>query len=53
LHTCHFDSRHARRFYEKFGFRAYQLAVELMDDPRLDGTLPGDTAPEIPLIDPR
>lgn len=51
LHTCHFDSRHARRFYEKCGFSAYRLAVELMDDPRLKGQLPRDTAPEIPLVE--
>ena len=50
LHTCHFDSSHAPRFYEKFGFRAYQLAVEIMDDPRIKGTLPKEAAPHIPLI---
>ena len=50
LHTCHFDSDQAPRFYQKFGFRAYQLAVEIMDDPRIKGTLPRDAAPHIPLI---
>jgi ribosomal protein S18 acetylase RimI-like enzyme len=50
LHTCHFDSKQAPRFYEKFGFRAYLLAIELMDDPRLKGSLPLEAAPHIPLI---
>jgi len=50
LHTCHFDSDQAPRFYEKFGFRAYQLAVEIMDDPRIKGTLPQTAAPHIPLL---
>jgi GNAT superfamily N-acetyltransferase len=52
LHTCHFDAVHARRFYEKQGFKAYRLAVELLDDPRLTGELPRETAPEIPLVSP-
>jgi len=50
LHTCHFDSAQACQFYEKSGFKAYQLAVEIMDDPRLKGTLPRDAAPHIPLV---
>jgi ribosomal protein S18 acetylase RimI-like enzyme len=50
LHTCHFDTSHAAKFYEKSGFRAYQLAVEIMDDPRLTGALPIEAAPYIPLI---
>ena len=50
LHTCHFDSEQAPRFYQKFGFRAYQLAIEIMDDPRIKGTLPQTAAPHIPLI---
>lgn len=50
LHTCHFDSAQAARFYEKSGFSAYQLAVEIMDDPRLTGELPEHAAPHVPLI---
>jgi ribosomal protein S18 acetylase RimI-like enzyme len=50
LHTCHFDSTQAPRFYEKCGFNAYQLAVEIMDDPRLSGKLRADAAPHVPLV---
>jgi len=50
LHTCHFDSTQAPRFYEKCGFNAYQLAVEMMDDPRLGGKLRVDAAPHVPLV---
>ena len=50
LHTCHFDSEQAPRFYEKHGFRAYRLAIEIMDDPRITGKLPKEAAPHIPLI---
>jgi GNAT superfamily N-acetyltransferase len=50
LHTCHFDSPGASRFYERFGFKPISTAVEIMDDPRLNGTLPRDSAPHIPLV---
>jgi len=50
LHTCQFDSPQATRFYESYGFRAYQLAVEIMDDPRLTRALPKEAATHIPLI---
>jgi|APCry1669189000_1035189.scaffolds.fasta_scaffold02247_5 GNAT superfamily N-acetyltransferase len=50
LHTCHFDSPGASRFYERFGFKPISTAVEIMDDPRLNGTLPSDLAPHIPLV---
>ncbi len=50
LHTCHFDSPGASRFYERFGFKPISTAVEIMDDPRLNGILPRDLAPHIPLV---
>ena len=53
LHTCHFDSTQAPRFYEKCGFKAYQLAVEIMDDPRWSGKLRADAAPHVPLVPKR
>ncbi len=52
LHTCHFDSAQASKFYEACGFSAYHLAVEIMDDPRLKGQLPSHAAPHVPLITP-
>ncbi len=50
LHTCHFDSSQASRFYEKCGFKAYQLAVEIMDDPRISGQLRPEAAPHVPFV---
>ncbi len=50
LHTCHFDSPSAGAFYQRFGFRAEKAAIEVMDDPRLTGDLPLQTAPHIPLL---
>jgi GNAT superfamily N-acetyltransferase len=51
LHTCTFDSPRALAFYQRFGFRPFRLQVEVIDDPRLDGTLPRQVAPHLPLID--
>lgn len=51
LHTCTFDHPAAVAFYRRSGFATYKLAVEVCDDPRLDGTLSRDAAPHAPLID--
>lgn len=53
LHTCTFDHPAAIPFYQRSGFRAWKFAVEVSDDPRLTGALPRETAPHVPLIDPR
>ncbi len=45
LHTCTADHPGAVRFYRKMGFRPYKVAIEIADDPRLDGTLRADAAP--------
>jgi GNAT superfamily N-acetyltransferase len=50
LHTCTFDSPRALGFYQRFGFRAFRMQVEVIDDPRLDGTLPRDLARHVPAI---
>ncbi|MET0220064.1 MAG: GNAT family N-acetyltransferase [Tardiphaga sp.] len=50
LHTCTFDSPRALGFYQRFGFRPFRMQVEVIDDPRLDGTLPRETAPHVPVI---
>ncbi|HEY8352410.1 MAG TPA: GNAT family N-acetyltransferase [Sphingomonadales bacterium] len=50
LHTCNHDSPRALPLYRKAGFVPYERAVEIVDDPRLDGTLPRSAAPNIPII---
>ena len=50
LHTCTLDHPNALPFYRRMGFAPCKRAIEITTDPRLDGTLPGDAAPSIPLI---
>lgn len=50
VHTCSFDHPEALRIYQRAGFRPYQRAIEVFDDPRLTGILPADAAPQIPLL---
>jgi GNAT superfamily N-acetyltransferase len=50
LRTCTFDHPAAIRFYLKHGFRAYKYAIEVLDDPRLQGLVPAAVAPHVPLI---
>lgn len=52
VHTCNFDHPDALRIYQRAGFRPYQRAMEVFDDPRLTSILPADAAPQIPLIVP-
>lgn len=52
LHTCSLDHPGALGFYCRAGFRPVKREVEVFLDPRLDGTLPRDAAPWMPLIDP-
>lgn len=52
LHTCTFDHPAAMRFYLGEGFRAFRVAVEIADDPRLNGLVPRSAAPHIPVIAP-
>ena len=51
VHTCSFDHPQALGFYQRSGFRPYQVMVEVHDDPRLDGHLPRAASPHVPLID--
>jgi ribosomal protein S18 acetylase RimI-like enzyme len=48
VHTCTLDHPAALRFYEKSGFKAYQRAVEIAQDPRVAGLLPGNAFPHFP-----
>jgi GNAT superfamily N-acetyltransferase len=52
VHTCSLDHPGALPFYVKAGFRAYKRAVEIADDPRVQGFLPLTSAPQIPIIPP-
>lgn len=52
VHTCTLDHPRALGFYRKAGFTAYQRTIETFADPRLDGVLPRDIAPHIPLLEP-
>ena len=50
LSTCTLDHPKALGFYRKAGFTPYARFVEVHDDPRLQGKLPLDAAPQIPLL---
>ena len=51
LHTCTFDHPSALAFYQRSGFRAFRRQVEVVNDPRLDGTVPRDVARHVPIIE--
>ncbi|MDF2811504.1 MAG: family acetyltransferase [Microvirga sp.] len=53
VHTCSLDHPGAVTFYVRSGFRPYKRAVEIADDPRLEGFLPLTCAPQVPIIHPR
>ena len=50
VHTCTLDHPAALAFYRKSGFAPFKQQIEIIDDPRLDGTLPTDAAQHIPLL---
>ncbi|MEZ0169707.1 GNAT family N-acetyltransferase [Microvirga sp. TS319] len=50
VHTCSLDHPAALTFYMRSGFTPYRRAVEVSDDPRLQGHLPRDCAPQVPVI---
>jgi GNAT superfamily N-acetyltransferase len=50
VHTCSLDHPAALSAYRRAGFLPFKRAVERFPDPRLLGILPGDCAPQIPLI---
>lgn len=50
VHTCTLDHPGALRFYMKSGFTPFAREVEIFDDPRVTGILPGEAAPHIPLL---
>jgi GNAT superfamily N-acetyltransferase len=50
VHTCTLDSPQAVGFYIRSGFVPYGRAIEVMDDPRINGPLSETAAPQIPRI---
>jgi GNAT superfamily N-acetyltransferase len=53
VHTCTFDSPVALPFYMRSGFVPVRQEVEIMPDPRRDGTLPPGAAPHVPIVAPQ
>ncbi|MGL4441673.1 MAG: GNAT family N-acetyltransferase [Bosea sp. (in: a-proteobacteria)] len=50
VHTCTFDHPGAPDFYRRSGFVLCKLAIEVCDDPRLNGKMRREAAPHVPLI---
>ena len=50
VHTCTLDAPLALPFYQKAGFEAHKVDVEIFTDPRLMGTYPRSTASHIPCL---
>jgi len=50
VHTCSLDHPAALAAYARAGFTAYKRAIERFPDPRLNGHLPRDCAPHVPLL---
>ena len=50
VHTCSLDHPAALAAYRRAGFTPYKRSVERFPDPRLLGILPGDCAPQVPVL---
>ena len=50
VHTCTLDHPAALDFYRRAGFVPVRRAIEVAEDPRLNGLLPRDAAPQVPLL---
>jgi GNAT superfamily N-acetyltransferase len=50
VHTCTNDHPDALAFYIRSGFVPYARGVECYPDPRLNGILPQNVAPQIPIL---
>jgi len=50
LHTCTLDHPAALGFYLRCGFKAFGRRIEITPDPRLDGTVPADVRPDVPIL---
>lgn len=52
VHTCTMDSPQALSFYIRSGFTPIRQQIEIAPDPRLDGLIERDAAPQIPVFEP-
>lgn len=50
VHTCTLDHPAALGFYQRAGFKPFLREVEIFDDPRLNGMMPPEAAPHIPVL---
>jgi GNAT superfamily N-acetyltransferase len=50
VHTCSTDHPEALAFYIRSGFVPYARGIECYPDPRLEGLLGRDAAPQIPIL---
>ena len=50
VRTCSLDHPAALAAYRRAGFTPYKRSVERFPDPRLLGILPGDCAPQVPVL---
>lgn len=50
LSTCTLDHPKALAFYRKAGFVPYARFIEVHDDPRLQGKLPLEASPQVPVL---
>lgn len=51
VHTCTLDSPQALGFYIRSGFTPTRQQIEIAPDPRLDGLIAHDAAPQIPIFE--
>lgn len=51
VHTCTLDSPQALGFYIRSGFTPIRQQIEIAKDPRLDGLIAREAAPQIPIFD--
>ena len=52
VHTCTFDHPRALELCQQAGFIPFKMQLEVLDDPRINGTIPKTAAPHIPLFEP-
>ncbi|OJU21870.1 MAG: hypothetical protein BGN89_12510 [Alphaproteobacteria bacterium 64-6] len=50
VHTCTNDHPDALAFYVRSGFVPYARGIECYPDPRLEGLMPKQAAPQIPIV---
>jgi GNAT superfamily N-acetyltransferase len=50
VHTCTYDHPGAVAFYQRSGFVVYKTAIEVCDDPRLNGKMRREAAPHVVML---